>query len=111
MNYVRPGRIGMTRIWASRGRRRMLAVLLTGAENLHAERIGSAASVGSGSVYPFLADLVAAGWADREKRRVGSQQMWCYSLTPRGRVVAAAELNLVMPQSAEPQGADPGARH
>lgn len=111
MNYVRPGRIGMTRIWASRGRRRVLAVLLTGAENLHAERIGSAASVGSGGLYPFLLHLVTEGWAVREKRKVGSQLLWCYSLTPAGRVVAAAELNLVMPQKAEPQGADPGARH
>src|SRR5579864_1331816 len=97
MSYRRPQALGMTRIRLNRRRRRVLAVLLTGAVNLHGERLCTAAGIWSANLYPFLGHLEASGWVTRERRKVGSVTLWCYDLTGEGRIAAAHELNLVMP--------------
>lgn len=94
LTYQRPGSRGVTRVRLSRRRRRVLAVLLTSARNLHGFRLCEAAQVGPGCLYPLLAHLEAADWVTRDRRKVGGQGLWCYSLTERGRLLAAEALRL-----------------
>jgi DNA-binding PadR family transcriptional regulator len=97
MSYRRPGALGLTRVRLTRGRRRMLLALLTGAGNLYGWRLCQAAQVGSVTLYPFLDHLEHAGWITRELRFVSDQWLYCYSLTEVGRWSALAELRLTAP--------------
>lgn len=111
ITYRRPGALGITHVHLTRRRRRVLLVMLSGARNLHGWRLCWTAQIWSGNLYPFLDHLVTAGWAVREKRAADGQDRWCYDLTGNGRLLAAAMLRLAVPESTEPQGADPGVRH
>lgn len=111
MTYRRRGAPGITHVRLTRGRRRVLLVMLSGAQNLHGYRLCWTAQVWSWDLHPFLDHLVAAGWAVREMRAADGEARWCYDLTANGRMLAAALLRLAVPEKAEPQGADPGARY
>jgi DNA-binding PadR family transcriptional regulator len=95
ISYRRPGAIGLTRLRLTRGRKRVLLALLSGASNLHGWRLCTAAQVWSGTLYPFLDHLEAAGWINRVKRTVGHDELYCYDLTAEGRLSAAGALRLV----------------
>jgi DNA-binding PadR family transcriptional regulator len=97
MSYRRGGAIGTTRVRITRGRRRVLLALLSGAGNMHGFRLASAAQVPSWALYSFLDHLEAAGWVDKSRRKIGLEARYCYSLTEQGRLYAAAELCLIMP--------------
>jgi hypothetical protein len=97
ISYRRPGAIGMTRVPLTRGRRRVLLALLSGASNLTLWRLGETAQVGEVRLCSFLDHLEKAGWTDRHRRKVGLQTMYCYSLTDHGRLAAQADLRLLLP--------------
>lgn len=94
MTYQRNGAIGLTRVRLSRGRRRVLLALLSGADNLHSWRLCQVAQVGPGTLHPFLAHLEDASWVTREARPVDHQRTPCYDLTGTGRLQAASALRL-----------------
>jgi DNA-binding PadR family transcriptional regulator len=100
LTYRRPGALGVSRVRRSRARRRVLLALLSGADNLHGYRLCSAAGVWSGTLYPYLEHLTAAGWVTGESRIVEHRKLRCYRLTAEGRLHAAAELGLIFPASA-----------
>ena len=87
----------VVRVWLSKGRRNVLLALLSGAENLHRLRLCDATGAWPASVHLFLDHLVAAGWADKHRRKVGLKPEYCYALTDEGRMRAAAELSLILP--------------
>jgi DNA-binding PadR family transcriptional regulator len=99
MTYRRPGAPGITHVRLSRGRRRVLLVMLSGARNLHGWRLCQAAQIWSASLYPFLDHLVAARWAVREERAADGEDRWCYDLTENGRLLAASMLRLAVPET------------
>lgn len=87
----------------TRRQRRILLALLSGATNLSGYPLSRAAQVGSGAVYLFLVRLENAGLVvvaeeplrpGQDVEREGRRRF--YSLTPGGRVWAAAELGLVI---------------
>jgi predicted transcriptional regulator len=87
----------VVRVRLSRGRRRVLLALLSGADNLHSQRLRSAAQVWDVNLHAFLRHLTDAGWLDSRVRMVSGRKVRCYRLTDSGRVQAAGELTLVMP--------------
>jgi DNA-binding PadR family transcriptional regulator len=97
LSYHKNGARGLTRVRITRGRRRMLLALLSEADNLHPRRLGKAAGVWPGTLYPFLDHLELAGWVDKHRQRVGFESKYCYTLTDEGRMRAAAELCLILP--------------
>lgn len=94
MTYRRPGARGLTRVRLTRGRRRILLALLTGAGNLHGWRLCQAAQVWSGTLYPFLDHLEDAGWVTGTKRQVDGRELRCYDLTDTGRFETFRALRL-----------------
>ena len=97
ISYRRPGMGELTRVRLTRRRQRVLLVLLSGAGNLHDERLRRAARVRPGTLYPFLSHLEAAGWVVRHRRSIGLERKYCYDLTDAGRAHAAAGLCLILP--------------
>jgi DNA-binding PadR family transcriptional regulator len=49
------------------------------------------------NLHAFLRHLTDAGWLDSRVRMVSGRKVRCYRLTDSGRVQAAGELTLVMP--------------
>ena len=90
-----------TEIRPTRRTRRVLLVLLTGAEGLSGYPISRLAGVGSGAVYVTLAKLEREGWVTGEWQQnpppgqPGSRRF--YRLTRQGRAKAIGLLRLEMP--------------
>jgi DNA-binding PadR family transcriptional regulator len=86
----------MTEIKPTRGTRRVLLVLLTGAGRLSGYPISRAAMVGSGHVYVILARLERVGWvaSDWEQGKPEGERRKFYQLTRYGRARALALLGL-----------------
>lgn len=97
ISYRRPGAAGVTRVPLTRGRRRVLLALLSGAGNLTLWRLRETAQVGEVRLCSFLDHLEKAGWVDRHRRKVGLEARYCYSLTDHGRLTAQAQLRLLLP--------------
>jgi PadR family transcriptional regulator, regulatory protein PadR len=83
----------------TRATRRVLLVLLTGAEGLSGYPLSRLSQVNSGRVYIVLGRLERAGWADGEweQRYDGKPRRRFYHLTRQGRAKAIALLGLEMP--------------
>jgi DNA-binding PadR family transcriptional regulator len=97
MTYRRHGALGSTRVRLTRGRRRVLLALLSGADNLDGWRLSQAAQVWSAVLYPFLDHLEAAGWATRATPTERGKKQFFWSLTPEGHVRAVSALGLRYP--------------
>lgn len=80
----------------TRGVRRVLLVLLTGADNLSGYPIGRAAAISFASVYNALDRLENAGWITGEfEGQPGARpRRRFYRLTPEGRSLATGLLGL-----------------
>lgn len=96
ISYRRAGAAGMTRVRLTRGRRRVLLALLTGAGNLHLQRLCEASQVGEMRLCSFLDHLEDAGWVARHRRQTESRLLYCYRLTDLGWLAAQAELRLFL---------------
>lgn len=97
ISYRRPGAAGMTRVPLTRGRRRVLLALLSGADNLTLWRLGETAQVGEVRLCSFLDHLEHAGWVIRNRRKIDLETRYCYTLTYHGRMAVLAELSLRLP--------------
>lgn len=87
------------RVRVPRSHRRVMLVLLTGAQGLSGYPIGRAAMVGSGSVYLILARLERLGWVSSEWETPnplpdGHGRRRFYRLTDEGRRHALEVLGL-----------------
>lgn len=94
MSYKRPGALGTSRVRLTRGRRRVLLALLTGAGNLHGYRLCEAAQVWGWVLYPFLDHLEDAGWVTGRMVTIKGRDYRCYTLTDTGRFEASKALLL-----------------
>jgi predicted ArsR family transcriptional regulator len=100
ISYQRDGAAGMTRVPITRGRRRVLLALLTGADNLHLRRLREASQVGEVRLCSFLDHLENAGWVVKHRRQTEGRALYCYDLTGFGRLAAQTELRLILPARA-----------
>ena len=85
----------------TRGVRRVLLMLLTGADNIGGTTIMDAAGLSSGTVYPVLGRLSQLGWIGHVKEAAPYKDLpprRFYSLTPFGRTGAISLLKLEMPE-------------
>jgi DNA-binding PadR family transcriptional regulator len=106
ITYTVPSAVGPdreVRVRLSRGRRRVLLALLSGADNLHSRRLREIAQVLDASLHPFLDRLTEAGWVDGHIRTVAGRRVRCYHLTTVGRIQAAGELVLIVPSQLDPR--------
>ena len=94
MSYRRRGATGLTRLYLTRGRRRMLLTLLADPPGLHARQLCVTSHVGPGSAYPFLEHLENALWVITSYQDVGGRDLRCYQLTDTGREEATRLLRL-----------------
>jgi hypothetical protein len=97
ISYHRDGAAGMTRVRLTRGRRRVLLALLTGAGNMHLWRLRETAQFGEVRLCAFLDHLERAGWVIRHRRQTEGRGMYCYELTDFGWLASQAELRLILP--------------
>jgi DNA-binding PadR family transcriptional regulator len=95
MNYTRRGARGLTRVWLTRKRRRVLLALLSEADNLHSYRLCETAQVGTGMLRVFLGHLEEARWIEGHFMDIAGHPTRCYSLTALGRRMTIEELRLV----------------
>lgn len=81
---------------ATKAMRRVLALLITGADRLSGLAISRLSGVGTGSVYVCLDRLEAAGWVvgEWEVRADDAPRRRFYRLTPHGRARAMELLRL-----------------
>lgn len=97
MTYRQRGAAGCTRVPLTRGRRRVLLALLSGAGNLDGRTLCMTAQVGVTRLYPFLDHLEEAHWATRTPRPGTYPRRYDWALTPQGRVQATWALKLMFP--------------